>query len=219
MIHWGMKYTSMHASSSSSSNPTMEKHDVFPGFRGEDTRDNFTSHLLAALRRKIIETYFDEDNLERGDGISPALMKAIQQSKISIFIFSENYSSSSWCLNELVQILDCHKTYGQIVIPVFYKVDPSHIRKQQESYADAFVKHEVRFRDRMNFVQNWRNALTESAIYLDGTLRLSGYQVWIRATCMWKCMTQLTLLFIICQSCDTTPYMYHQGQKYARKLL
>ncbi|KAL5540118.1 hypothetical protein UlMin_044267 [Ulmus minor] len=111
------------------------KYDVFISFRGEDTRKTFTSYLHTALRRENIETYIDEEGLERGDEISPALMRAIEESMISVVVFSENYANSSWCLDELVHILRCKREYGRQVVPVFYKVDPSDVRNQRGSYA------------------------------------------------------------------------------------
>ncbi|KAJ7962592.1 TIR-NBS-LRR disease resistance protein [Quillaja saponaria] len=60
---------------------TSEKYDIFLSFRGEDTRNNFTSHLHEALRSKQIETFID-DELDRGGEISSSLLKAIEQSKI-----------------------------------------------------------------------------------------------------------------------------------------
>ncbi|KAI5315255.1 hypothetical protein L3X38_044431 [Prunus dulcis] len=151
----------MDSSSSSSSSlpaPLQTKYDVFLSFRGEDTRDAFTSHLHAALRRKNIDTYID-NRLERGDEIAPALLKAIERSKIALVIFSEDYASSTWCLKELVHILGCKKSHGQIVIPIFYCIDPSHVRKQQGTCAleDRPLK---RSRDE---VANWRAALEEAA--------------------------------------------------------
>ena len=101
-----------------------------------------------------------DDKLEKGDEISLELTKAIQQSKISIVIFSKNYASSSWCLDELVHILKCKERNKQFVIPVFYGVNPAHVRKQVGSYATAFALHEERFKDRMDKVQQWKNALT-----------------------------------------------------------
>lgn len=136
------------------------KYDVFLSFRGEDTRENITSHLYAALCRRKIETYIDY-RLERGDEISKALLKAIRESKISVIIFSENYASSSWCLDELVEILKCRKNHKQIVIPIFYRIDPSSVRKQEGTYASAFRKLERRFRDKI--VKRWKVALTEAA--------------------------------------------------------
>lgn len=148
---------------SSSSSPSITsrliKYDVFLSFRGEDTRDNFISHLHKELLGKKIETYTD-DKLEKGDEIPLELAKAIQQSKISIVIFSRNYAFSSWCLDELVHILECKERNEQFVIPVFYCINPSHVRKQEGSYATAFALLEQRFKHRMDKVRQWKNALT-----------------------------------------------------------
>ncbi|KAL5540929.1 hypothetical protein UlMin_044905 [Ulmus minor] len=157
----------MAAPASSSSLSCLKKYDVFLSFRGEDTRNNFTSHLYKALCDKDIETYIDEESLERGDEISPALLEAIRQSNIAIVVFSKNYASSSWCLSELVNIIQCYKKEGQIVMPIFYHVDPSDIRKQKGSFGEAFENHEERFKDRMEKVLEWRSAL-ETAANLSG---------------------------------------------------
>ncbi|XP_038889774.1 disease resistance protein RPV1-like isoform X2 [Benincasa hispida] len=130
--------------------------DVFLSFRGEDTRSNFTSHLNMALRQRGINVFID-NKLSRGEEISTSLLEAIEESKISIVIISENYASSSWCLNELVKIIMCNKFGGQVVLPVFYKVDPSQVRKQSGRFGEEFAKLEVRF---FNKMQTWREALT-----------------------------------------------------------
>jgi len=141
------------------SHPTTTKHDVFLSFRGEDTRDNFTSHLYAELRRKNIETFIDY-RLGRGEEISPALDKAIEESTIYVVILSEKYASSTWCLDELTKILECKERYGREVIPVFYKVDPSTVRYQIQSYAEAFVKHQQRYSGKVDV---WKAALNQVA--------------------------------------------------------
>ncbi|XP_060668158.1 disease resistance protein RPV1-like [Ziziphus jujuba] len=140
------------------------KYDVFISFRGEDTRDSLTSHLYDALSQRKIHTFID-DRLERGDEISPNFRKAIKDSKISVISFSENYASSTWCLDELVHILECKKKHGQIVIPIFYRVDPSDVRKQEGKYAAAFAKHEKHFgfENRMDKVHQWKAALEQVA--------------------------------------------------------
>ncbi|XP_050376766.1 toll/interleukin-1 receptor-like protein [Argentina anserina] len=114
------------ASSSSGSLIPSCRHDVFLSFRGTDTRLGFTYNLYKALDREKIKTFFDDRTLKRGENISATLLQAIQVSKISVVICSENYGSSSWCLDELVKILECQKSKKQIVIPVFYKMDPAH---------------------------------------------------------------------------------------------
>lgn len=151
------------SSSSSSSNIPQDKHEVFLSFRGEDTRYTFTSHLHAALCRLQIKAYIDY-NLERGDDISDTLLRAIEESKLSVVVFSEHYATSKWCLDELVKILECKKRSGQTIVPVFYGVDPSDVRNQTGTYAAAFAKHEQRFRGRdTSKVQRWRSALAEVA--------------------------------------------------------
>jgi hypothetical protein len=141
------------------SDPTTLKYDLFLSFRGEDTRDNFTSHLYAELCRQNIETFID-NRLDRGEEISPALYKAIEESTVYVIILSEHYASSSWCLDELTEILKCKERYGREVIPVFYKVDPSNVRHQRQSYADDLVKHHQRFGGK---VDAWKAALTQVA--------------------------------------------------------
>ncbi|PRQ26588.1 putative TIR domain, winged helix-turn-helix DNA-binding domain-containing protein [Rosa chinensis] len=140
-----------------------QKYDVFLSFRGEDTRCNFISHLYAALKRKQIHTYMDDKSLERGDEIGPALLTAIEQSKLSIIIFSKHYASSRWCLDELVHILKCKEAYGQLVVPVFYDIDPSDVRRQKQTYADAFLLLEERFKDNRDKLSKWRDAVTTAA--------------------------------------------------------
>ncbi|KAL5552554.1 hypothetical protein UlMin_039955, partial [Ulmus minor] len=167
--------------SSSAVDPSPCEYDVFISFRGEDTRRNFTGHLYSALRGNQIKVYIDEESLEKGDDVFRAFPKAIEESAISIIIFSTNYASSTWCLNELVHILKCKKDKAQIVLPIFLGVDPSDIRKQKGSYGAAFVKHSKRFKKRrlrlfclcfiarerfknkMDKVQEWRQALIEAS--------------------------------------------------------
>ncbi|KAJ0896143.1 putative TIR domain, P-loop containing nucleoside triphosphate hydrolase [Helianthus annuus] len=143
------------ASSSSSSSHSL-KYEVFLSFRGEDTRKNFVDHLYGDLVQQGIQTYKDDETLPRGERIGPALLKAIQESRIALVVFSENYADSSWCLDELEHIMECMDTRGQIVMPVFYHVDPSDVRKQKGKYGKAFRKHN---RENKHKVESWRKAL------------------------------------------------------------
>ncbi|RVW29908.1 Disease resistance-like protein DSC1 [Vitis vinifera] len=149
--------TSLSVASSSSTHPW--KYEVFLSFRGEDTRKSFTDHLHSALCQYGINTFID-DQFRRGEQISSALLRAIEESRFSIIVFSEHYASSSWCLDELTKILECVKVGGHTAFPVFYNVDPSHVRKQTGSNGVAFTKHEQVYRDNMEKVLKWREALT-----------------------------------------------------------
>ncbi|XP_075675247.1 disease resistance protein RPV1-like [Castanea sativa] len=137
------------------------RYDVFLSFKGEDTRNGFTSNLNGILCHNGINTFMD-DRLQRGENISAELLEAIESSKISIIIFSKNYASSTWCLDELVKILECKKN-GQVVLPVFYKVDPSYVRNQKGNFGEALTKHKEKFKDNKEKVQRWRAALTEAS--------------------------------------------------------
>ncbi|XP_042960856.1 disease resistance protein RUN1-like isoform X2 [Carya illinoinensis] len=160
-------------SSPSSNSPfltSQSNHDVFLSFRGDDTRNNFTIHLYHALIQKGINTYKDDKELRKGEKISPALSKAIEESKISIVIFSKNYASSTWCLDELLKILECKESKQQKVLAVYYKVEPSTVRHQNESFEAAFAKHKEKFDDAK--VQKWKTALNQTA-------ELSGFHLKI----------------------------------------
>ncbi|XP_059455273.1 disease resistance protein RPV1-like [Corylus avellana] len=172
-------------SSSFSSSVTRQwAHDVFLSFRGEDTRNNFTAHLYAALCQNGINTYIDND-LQRGENISPALLKAIEKSRISVIVLSQNYASSSWCLDELSKILECKERKRQIVLPLFYKVDPSEVRYQKNSFEKAFVKHEERFKDDQIKVQRWKTALTQVANLSGCDLRNRNEHDFIQEIIEW----------------------------------
>ncbi|CAN6564224.1 unnamed protein product [Malus baccata var. baccata] len=161
-----------HEASSSSSSSKLWKHDVFLSFRGEDTRKGFTGHLHQALEGKGYKTFIDEDDLKRGEEIKPELLLAIEESRISIIVFSKRYADSSWCLDELVKIMECRSKLGQHVLPIFYDVEASDIRKQEGSLAPMFQKHEDNIckeeddkkrEAKRERVEQWREALTEAA--------------------------------------------------------
>ncbi|KAM7474472.1 hypothetical protein LguiB_021715 [Lonicera macranthoides] len=127
------------SSYSSSTCRSLYTYDVFLSFRGEDTRTNFTDHLYAALVDKGIRTFRDYDETEKGESLKPELEKAIKESRISLIVFSKNYATSRWCLDELVMILECRKINSRhVVLPVFYDVNPSEVRKQTGTIGEAF---------------------------------------------------------------------------------
>uniref|UniRef100_A0A2N9EHP6 TIR domain-containing protein n=1 Tax=Fagus sylvatica TaxID=28930 RepID=A0A2N9EHP6_FAGSY len=136
------------------------KYDVFLSFRGEDTRKTFTDLIYDALRQKGINTFKDDKDLEKGETISQELSKAIEESRSAIVILSKNYASSTWCLDELTKIIHCKEEMGMRVLPVFYDVEPSDVRKQLGTFAQAFIEHEERFKENIEKVEKWRAALS-----------------------------------------------------------
>ncbi|XP_020413948.1 TMV resistance protein N [Prunus persica] len=90
--------TALEASSSSSpSNSSKQwKYDVFLSFRDEDTSKNFTDHPYCTLIDNRVNAYIDEKELPRGENISGELKQAIEQSRISVIVFSNRNQTGSF---------------------------------------------------------------------------------------------------------------------------
>ncbi|XP_023763476.1 disease resistance protein RPV1 [Lactuca sativa] len=146
------------ASSSNSSIHNSFKYDVFLNFGGKDTRNNFIDHIYYALQQKSIYTYTDDKRIKKGERISDELLGSIEDSKFYIIVFSENYASSSWCLDEQLKIIECQKITEHTTYPVFYDVEPSEVRKQSGAVREAFAKH-----GNKEVAGKWREALKEAA--------------------------------------------------------
>lgn len=154
---------------------SMAKWQIFLSFRGEDTRYSFTGNLYKALCQGGFKTFMDDGGLHTGDKISPTLLNAIEESRLSIIILSENYANSSWCLEELVKIMECMKLKNQFVWPIFYKVDPSDIRHLRKCYGKDMAQHENNFGIDSERVQKWKSALFEVS-NLSGKAYTTGYE-------------------------------------------
>ncbi|EFH39463.1 hypothetical protein ARALYDRAFT_333042 [Arabidopsis lyrata subsp. lyrata] len=121
----------------------------------------FIDHLYINLKRSGIHTFKDDEALKRGENLSPTLLKAIKSSKVHLVVLTENYSSSMWCLDELMHIMECRRNNpGHVVVPIFYDVEPRDVRRQRGSFGAYFSKHEARHPEK---VQKWKDALTEVA--------------------------------------------------------
>ncbi|RVW88862.1 TMV resistance protein N [Vitis vinifera] len=155
--------TSSTTQRASSSTCILNSYHVFLSFRGEDTRKNFTDHLYTTLVAYGLQVFRDDEELAKGGDIASDLSRAIEESKIFIIIFSKNYANFRWCLNELVKIIEQMEEKKSRVLPVFYHVNPSNVRKQSGSYEEAFSNHEADANQEKERIQNWRSALTKAA--------------------------------------------------------
>jgi len=153
--------SSINSSSTLVTSSSRNYYDVFVTFRGEDTRNNFTDFLFEALETKNISVFRDDTNLQKGESIKPELLHAIEVSQVFVVVFSRNYASSTWCLRELEKICECVHVSGKQVLPVFYNIDPSEVRKQSGIYGEAFTIHEQRFQQEFQMVSKWREALKQ----------------------------------------------------------
>ncbi|XP_017250141.1 probable disease resistance protein At4g19530 [Daucus carota subsp. sativus] len=136
----------------------IEDCDVFLSFRG-DTRNNFTCYLYEELKRQGFQPFMDRANIGIGDDIHGIIKKAIKYSKSAIVVISDNYPSSSHCLNELVHVLERNRTSKYFIIPIFYYVEARNVKYQLGKFGAAF--EHVKKRESNEKVKEWRAALAE----------------------------------------------------------
>ena len=134
---------------------------MFLSFRGEDTGATFTSYLHHSLTDAGVIVYEDDGKRGIGEEFSTSVSQAIKESRISFIVFSSNYASSIRCLQELLEIMERRRTNGQVVVPIFYEVDPAYVRHQKGPFGKALQHHMERFgKDK---VEAWRAALKDAA--------------------------------------------------------
>ncbi|KAI6681344.1 hypothetical protein NL676_035225, partial [Syzygium grande] len=175
--------------------PKRNDYEVFLSFRGKDTRKGFTDYLYTSLVDAGIHVFRDDNELPVGEEIGPELLCSITQSMISIPIISEDYASSKWCLHELVQMLKCKRSKGQIVLPIFYKVEPSHVRHLAGRFGDAINAHKKN--SDQTVVKEWEDALKEVS-YLKGweSEKIdNGHKAVLVKTVIRRVMSELKRLF------------------------
>lgn len=130
---------------------------VFLSFRGE-TRNKFTCFLYEALKAEGFVPFMDKSDIRVGDEVDLTIKEGIRNSMSAIIIFSQNYASSTWCLDELVLILERKKNSRYFIIPLFYEVEIRDIKHQLGNYGLALEHHRARHSDK---VGKWSKALAE----------------------------------------------------------
>ncbi|XP_056161080.1 disease resistance protein L6-like [Syzygium oleosum] len=137
--------------SASSTSAIGNNYYVFLSFRGSDTHKSFTDHLYHRLVEVGLHSpnfvFRDDESLRFGEPIADNLLSAIKHSKVLIPIISENYAASEWCLRELVHIMECEESKGQIVLPVLYGLEPKDVKHMRGKFGKAFSNRMHRFEE------------------------------------------------------------------------
>ncbi|EOA12670.1 hypothetical protein CARUB_v10027808mg, partial [Capsella rubella] len=131
--------------------PSPRGPQVFINFRGIELRRNFISFLHAALVNASINVFIDEDELLGSDLVN--LLKRIEESEIALVIFSKDYTSSNWCLDELAKIKERKDQGRLIVIPIFYKLELN------GKFGDRFRDMNRNHKHEPEKTQKWKDAL------------------------------------------------------------
>jgi hypothetical protein len=102
-----------------------------------------------------------EKEPEKVMAIRSRLFEAIEESVLSLIIFSRDCASLPWCFEELVKIVGfMDEMRSDTVFPVSYDVEELKIDDQTKSYTIVFDKNEENFRENEEKVQRWMNILS-----------------------------------------------------------
>ncbi|KAJ1409731.1 Toll/interleukin-1 receptor-like proteiny [Sesbania bispinosa] len=141
-------------------------YDVFLGYFNGGVCNAFIDRLYQALLEKGINTF--------RDGVTRPAFEEIEKSRLSMLVLCEKYASSIECLDEIVKISDYIDNKRKQVTVIFYKVEPSEVRKQKDSYEAAMDEHEKRNGQDPEKIEVWRKALTRVCDISGGSIKIEG---------------------------------------------
>jgi len=165
----------MAASSSTAAYSNINQwYEVFLSHRGVDTKETFARSLYLRLLDHGLRAFLDKHEMQPGYGISAQIKNAIRTASVHVAIFSARYAESTWCLDELLEMLESKAP----IIPVFYGVTPTEVRwtrGKEGIYAQALKglaqkTDEGKPRYDPKTIENWRNALSQVA-------EISGFEL------------------------------------------
>ncbi|CAN6446275.1 unnamed protein product [Victoria cruziana] len=167
-------------------------YDVFLSFCGEDTRCGFADHLYRAFCRSGVRAFRDEV-LDKGTNIDN-IFGVIERSKVFVPIFSCNYAHSEWCLMEIDKIMKVadEGEEGRLIIPVFYKINPTHVHHQTGEFGAAFLKYEKKTKNKRR-VKEWREALKKAskiAVY-ESSKMFDGHEAPLVEQIVWRILRHI----------------------------
>lgn len=130
--------------------------EAFINHRGPDMKETVAAALHKSLKEKECQAFLHDREFEIGDPIISTIENAILSSRVQIAIFSPRYAESSWCLDELVLMLNTKAHF----IPIFCDVEPFELcYPNKGAYANAFKKHEESGRFSEERIRQWKEAL------------------------------------------------------------
>jgi hypothetical protein len=148
-----------------SSSSVARWYSVFINHRGVDVKKTFARSLYVRLLEKGLTAFLDEEELQAGYNFSSQRIEAIGTASVHVAIFSPRYAESSWCLNELLRMLESTAP----IISVFYRFTSAKVgwtQGKDGNYAQALkalaekTTREGKLRYDSKSIENWRNALS-----------------------------------------------------------
>ncbi|KAG0568439.1 hypothetical protein KC19_6G019900 [Ceratodon purpureus] len=140
------------------------KYEIFINHRGTDVKLNFVAHLADALRERHYNPFVDKYDLEKGGMALAEIQAALEGASVQLAVFSPGYAGSEYCLDELVDMLECCKRdEGNVMlVPIFFGVLPEDLERPDDgAFKVAFQKHESSAVCD-NRIRAWKKALMEA---------------------------------------------------------
>ncbi|KAF8031919.1 hypothetical protein BT93_D0974 [Corymbia citriodora subsp. variegata] len=138
-----------------------QHYDVFLSYGEGDSQTGFNDFLYNSLVAAGVHVFRHDDALPAGKQIGPEILWAIRSCRIAIPVISEQYAQSNWCLSELTEIMDCHRHYGKLVFPIFYKLNVLDVRDRVGIFADALRTLEKQHSSEET--QKWQEVMASAA--------------------------------------------------------
>ncbi|OWM87309.1 hypothetical protein CDL15_Pgr022416 [Punica granatum] len=149
-------------------------YQVFLSFRGPDTRQGFTDVLYHTLVDAGIRVFRDNEEIRKGEYIGEEILRAIEDSRIFVPIFSRTYASSKWCLIELAKMVESKEySHNKKILPIFYDVGVNDVKLKTELYTGALLIHKEKFST--DIVHQWEEALRDAGKIKGWALKDKGF--------------------------------------------
>ncbi|KAB2622974.1 protein suppressor of npr1-1 [Pyrus ussuriensis x Pyrus communis] len=137
-----------------------------------DDDDGIEANIPPRREKYDVFISFRDYRLQKGEEIGPALQEAIEKSTHSVIIFSQNYASSTWCLDELVLY-----PYSTTSIHLMYENNKGVMRVRLLNLKN--VSRTILIRTEADLIKNvvthiWTNLNCESSCDLEGLVGIEN---------------------------------------------
>ncbi|XP_062018477.1 uncharacterized protein LOC133734875 isoform X1 [Rosa rugosa] len=125
---------------------------------------------LSELRRDILCELLL--SVQKDEWFSGGRLQTLQETygtcfEVHLYVVTKSLAESERGLDDISDLLEAANNntsnVQKTVLPIFYGVDPSDVRHQTASFAQAFAKYEKKYKDDPQKVERWRAALRKLA--------------------------------------------------------
>lgn len=109
--------------------------DLFICHASED-KDEVVRPLVKALVKEGLRVWYDEFSLTIGDPLRRSIDKGLAQSKYGLVVLSPYFFAKNWPQTELDGLAARERDGKKVILPIWYGVDESFIRKFSPTLAD-----------------------------------------------------------------------------------